>query len=75
MVAGPVSRGYVITVKGAVGPAVRAALDGTEVTVMGDATQLRDPEADQAALFGLLQRIQNLGLEVLEVQRAPTESA
>ena len=71
----PMSRGYVIMVKGALGPAVRAAFAGTEVTVVGDATELRDPEADQAALFGLLQRIQDLGLEVLEVQRVRTESA
>jgi hypothetical protein len=58
---------YVITVRGAAGPWVRAALDDAEVSVVGDTTVLRRAETDQAALHGLLQRIQDLGLEVIDV--------
>jgi hypothetical protein len=67
--------GYVVTVKGVVGPAVRVALGETDVTVVGGTTVLRDREGDQAALFGLLQRIQDLGLEIIEVRRAPNGAA
>jgi hypothetical protein len=58
---------YVITVRGAAGPWVRAAFDDAEVSVVGDTTVLRRAETDQAALHGLLQRIQDLGLEVIDV--------
>jgi hypothetical protein len=65
--------GYAVTVKGAVGPAVRVALGETDVTVVGGTTVLREHVGDQAALFGLLQRIQDLGLEVIEVHRVPND--
>ena len=74
MVSRSVSEGYVITVKGALGPAVQARFADTEVSVVRDMTELRDPDADQAILFGLLRRVQDLGLkglEVLEVPRVP----
>jgi hypothetical protein len=71
MVSRSVSEGYVITVKGVLGPAVQARFADTEVSVVGDTTELRDPDADQATLFGLLRRVQDLGLEVLEVRRVP----
>jgi hypothetical protein len=58
---------YVITVRGAAGPWVRAAFDDAEVSVVDDTTVLRRAETDQAALHGLLQRIQDLGLEVIDV--------
>lgn len=58
---------YVITVRGVAGPWVRAAFDDAEVSLVGDTTLLRRAETDQAALHGLLQRIQDLGLEVIDV--------
>lgn len=58
---------YVITVRGAAGPRVRAAFDDAEVSVVGDTTVLRRTETDQAALHGLLRRIQDLGLDVIDV--------
>jgi len=61
----------VITVRGIAGPGVRAFFDDTEVSVAGDTTVLRRPEADQAALYGLLRRIQDLGLELIDVHREP----
>ena len=66
---------YVITVRGVAGSGVRAFFDDTEVSVAGDTTVLRRTEADQAALHGLLRRIQDLGLELLDVRREPAEPA
>ena len=60
---------YVITVRGVAGPWVRGVFDDTEVSVVGDTTVLRRAEADQAALHGLLNRIQDLGLEIIDVHR------
>ncbi len=66
---------YVITVRGVAGPWVRASFDDTEVSVVGDTTVLRRAGADQAALHGLLQRIRDLGLELLDVHRESARPA
>ena len=66
---------YVITVRGAAGPAVRAAFDDVAVSVADDTTVLRSAGADQAALHGLFHRIQDLGLDVVEVHLEPAEPA
>jgi hypothetical protein len=66
---------YVITVHGVAGPAVRAAFDDVELSAVGDTTVLRRPGTDQAALHGLLHRIENLGLEVIDVHLEPAEPA
>ena len=66
---------YVVTVRGVAGPWVRGAFDDTEVSVVGDTTVLRRAGADQAALHGLLHRIQDLGLELLDVHRESAEPA
>ena len=66
---------YVITVRGVAGPRVRAALGDVAVTAVGDTTVLRRAAADQPALYGLLQRIQDLGLELLDVHLEPAEPA
>jgi len=54
---------------------VRAAFDDVAMSSAGDTTVLRRAGADQAALHGLLRRIQDLGLELLDVHREPTEPA
>lgn len=64
---------YLITVRGVAGPAVRAALDGVAVSAAGDTTVLRRAGTDQAALHGILQRIQDLGLELLDVHLESAE--
>jgi hypothetical protein len=64
---------YVITVRGAAGPRVRAAFDDVEASVVGDTTVLRRTGTDQPALYGILQRIQDLGLELLDVHMEPAE--
>jgi hypothetical protein len=66
---------YVITVRGVAGPSVRAAFDDVELSAAGDTTVLRAAGADQAALHGLLRRIQDLGLEVIDVHLEPAEPA
>jgi hypothetical protein len=58
---------YVITVRGIAGPWVRAAFYDVQVSGAGDTTVLRRAGTDQAALHGLLNRIQDLGLEVIDV--------
>jgi hypothetical protein len=66
---------YVITIRGTAGPWVRGFFDDTEVSVVGDTTVLRRAGTDQAALHGLLRRIQDLGIELLDVHREPAEPA
>ena len=62
---------YLITVRGVAGPWVRGVFDDTEVSVVGDTTVLRRAGTDQAALHGLLRRIWDLGLEVIEERPHP----
>ena len=64
-----------ITVRGVAGLWVLAAFDDTAVSVMDGTTVLRRAGADQAALHGLLHRIEDLGLIFLEVHREPAEPA
>ena len=66
---------YAITVRGVAGPAVRAAFHDVEISVAGDTTVLRRAGTDQAALHGLLNRIQDLGLVVIDVHLEPAEPA
>ena len=60
---------YAITVRGVAGPWVRSVFDDTEMSVVGDTTVLRRAGTDQAALHGLLRRIEDLGLELLDIHR------
>lgn len=62
-------QGFEITVRGAAGPTVRASLDDVEVDIVGETTIVRDSQADQAALFRLLQRLQEMGIEIIDVRR------
>ncbi len=62
---------YEITIEGILDPRWSAWFDGMRLT--SDATgctTLAGPVADQAALHGLLARIRDLGLPLLEVRRA-----
>jgi hypothetical protein len=64
---------YVITVRGVAGPWVRAAFDDVAMSEAGDTTVLRRDRTDQSALYGLLRRIQDLGLELLDVHLESAE--
>jgi hypothetical protein len=73
---GKVTNGtYVITIRGIAGPWVRTAFDDVELSVVGETTVLRGAGTGQAALHALLHRIQDLGLEVIEVHLETTEPA
>lgn len=66
-----VASAYEIRVKGQVSEQVLSVFAGMEATVRSNETVLRGPVIDQAALYGLLDRIQALGLELVEVRRLP----
>ena len=59
---------YQIRVRGHLGPACRRAFPALHAETQGHDTLLQGV-ADQAALHGVLARIEALGLELLEVRR------
>lgn len=61
---------YEIHIKGRVGEEVLSSFEGMAATVRPVETVLRGSVRDQAALHGLLDRIQSLGLELIEVRRS-----
>ena len=63
----PLTRIYEITFAGRAGTTLRAAFDDCTVIVGPGTTTLRARLPDQAALWGLIQRIISLGLEVVEL--------
>ncbi len=58
---------YEITFKGEAGLALRAEFEDCELTIGSGITTLRAELPDQAALWGLVQRISELGLEVTDL--------
>ena len=62
---------YEIRVKGRLSDSLVAAFEGMQASVEPVETVLHGPVQDQAALHGLLDRIQALGLELVEVRRLP----
>jgi hypothetical protein len=60
---------YQIRVRGRLGRTMRAAFPALDAQAQGDDTVLTGTLADQAALYGVLARIEALGLELLEVRR------
>ncbi|MEU6113129.1 hypothetical protein ABZ840_00945 [Streptomyces sp. NPDC047117] len=63
--------GFEIRIRGTVGEAFREAFGDLTVTRHHAETVLRGTRLDQAALYGILDRIQALGLELMEVRRLP----
>ena len=68
------SRTYEITLAGQAGRTVRAEFEDCTIIAGPDTTTLRAEVPDQAALWGLLQRIMGLGLELVRVQLVASES-
>ena len=68
------SRTYDITFTGQAGPTVRAEFDDCTVLLGPDTTTLRAVLPDQAALWGLVERIMGLGLEVVHLHLVAPES-
>ena len=63
---------YEIRVRGRVSDATLARLEGMEAEVATAETVLHGPVRDQSELHGLIDRIQALGLELIEVRRLPS---
>ena len=66
---------YEIRVKGRLSDSLLTAFEGMRASVEPVETVLHGPVQDQAALHGLLDRIQSLGLELVEVRRLPDPPA
>jgi hypothetical protein len=69
---------YEIRVKGRLTDSLMAAFEGMQASVEPVEpveTVIHGPVQDQAALYGLLDRIQALGLELVEVRRLPDPPA
>ena len=62
---------YEIRIKGRLSLSVLAAFEGLTATVEPVETVLYGPIADQSSLPGLLDRIQSLGLELVEIRQLP----
>ena len=63
---------YEIRVRGRVSEAALSALEGMDADVAPAETVIHGPVTDQTELHGLLDRIQSLGLELIEVRRLPS---
>jgi hypothetical protein len=62
---------YEIRIKGRLSDSVLAAFEGLTATVEPVETVLDGPIEDQSSLHGLLDRIQSLGLELVEIRQLP----
>lgn len=62
---------YEIRVQGRVTPALLARFEGLQATVEPVETVLHGPVEDQAALHGVIDLVNALGLELVEVRRLP----
>jgi hypothetical protein len=62
---------YEIHIRGRVGEELTSAFEGLQADVKPVETVLHGEIVDQAALHGVLDRVQALGLELIEVRRLP----
>jgi hypothetical protein len=62
---------YEIRIKGRLSDSALAAFEGLTASVEPVETVLCGPVADQSSLYGLLDRIQSLGLELVEIRQLP----
>jgi hypothetical protein len=60
---------YEIRVRGRIGEAMRESFRGLETEVEPADTILRGPVQDPAALRALLERVEAMGLELVELRR------
>jgi hypothetical protein len=65
------TRHYEITVRGRLSASLIGAFEGLIASPTTGGTVIRGEVPDQAALFGVLERIEALGLELLEVRSVP----
>jgi hypothetical protein len=62
---------YEIRIRGRVSATLLSSFEGMESDLEPVETILHGPVRDQTALHGLIERIQALGLELVEVRRLP----
>lgn len=60
---------YEIRIRGRLSPSLARAFDGMQMAVKPVETILHGPVADQQELFGLLDQLQALGLQLVEVRQ------
>jgi hypothetical protein len=65
------TRHYEITVRGRLSASLIGAFDGLTASPSAGGTVIHGAIPDQAALLGVLERIDALGLELLEVRSLP----
>ncbi|MEW2353589.1 hypothetical protein [Spirillospora sp. NPDC029432] len=63
--------GYEIRIRGRVSAAFQSAFEDLAVTVNPAETVLRGRGLDQSGLYGVLARVHELGLELIEIRRLP----
>jgi hypothetical protein len=63
---------YEIRIRGRLSDSLLAAFEGLTATVEPVETVLYGPVPDQSGLHGLLDRIESLGLELVEIRQLPT---
>jgi hypothetical protein len=61
-------RDYTILVRGEFGRRHSTAFEDLDVSVSGGNTQLCGRLMDQAAFYGVLRRLEDLGLEVIDIR-------
>lgn len=66
---------YEITFAGQAGSVLRAEFDDCEVSIGMDLTTLRVELPDQAALWGVLERMMEFGLQLVELRLVAVPSA
>jgi len=59
---------YEITFKGEAGARLRAAFEGLDISPQHGVTVLKGEIPDQAALHGIINRLDSLGLELVDVR-------
>jgi len=65
---------YQIRIRGRLGRTIRAAFPALRAAEQAQDTLLAGDLADQAALHGVLNQIEALGLELVEIRRLPREA-
>jgi len=67
------AKAFEIHVRGSVSPEVLEEFEDLEATVVPAETVLTGVVPDQAALYGVLNRLQALGLDLVEVRRVRSD--
>lgn len=67
------SNEYSFRVRGRISPDIVAALDPLQPAAVSSETELRGVLVDQAALHGIIARLEQLGVELVGLNRLPDD--